>query len=309
MPESRSFVLLPNQPAVIQKNASHSTSLPFDQLWYNPHYLKGNFRAQMCGKFQLLLSSDETAESNPLATRFRSAHCKGLDDEVKGTCIIVGTDDKGQISGLSSEDFKSVDKQLKQLYHGQPKASKKAKEPGDVKPRSAEYAFKLDFKRQKRAAHALTQKDVKDPKQKTSLPRDEVEAAANDAWDQASDEDKAKWEKAYQDELKLYHEKHPQKPTRARHAFNFFKKEMGMDANWNDKTEDEKLVYEKRAKDDVVRYEDDLKKYRTQCEQLGMDAGVKHADDELARLEKRRSGKGKGIKKRKVEPEPSSDME
>lgn len=311
MPESRSFVLLPNQPAVMQKNASHSVSLSFEQLLQNPHYLGGNFRTQMCGKYQLLLSSNDEAESNPLATRFRASHCKDLTDEVKGTCIVVGTNDKGQISGLSTEDAKEVDKQLKTLYHGQPKASKKTKEPGDVKPRSAEYSFKLDFKRQKREAHAVTQKDVKAPQKKTLLPREEVEAAANDAWDKASDEEKAKWEKAYQDELKLYNDKHPQKPTRARHAFNFFKKEKGMntDENWNDKTDDEKLVYEKRAKDDVTRYENDLKKYRAQCEQLGMDAGVKYAEDELNKLEKRRSGK-KSTKKRKVtEPEPSSDME
>lgn len=312
MPENRSIVLLPNQPPVVQKNACHSKVLPFDQFLQNPNYLKGNFHTQVCGKYQLLLSNNEDDEVNPLATQFRAAHCKGLDGEVRGTCVVVGVNDKGQVDGLSMENFKAADSQLKQFFGGQPKSTKsKAKTPGTVKPRSAEFNFKMDHKRTLRANHAESQKESKE---KTKLSREDQENSASKAWDTASDEVKAEWDAKYNAELDLYNELHPKQPTRARTAFNMFKQVKGMASSekWGDVTPDEKIIYEERSKLDLERYTNELKSYHAQCEKVGMDAGMAHATKELDRIEKRKNGTTeKPKKKRKKEdvPDHTSDME
>ena len=260
-------------------------------------------------------STDEKSVRNELATTLRRSFSTKLPEgwEIRGLCILLGEDEKGNTVSVSPDSVKHVS----DLYHqqtGKNMPIRKTKRQTTDAPNKA----KRDFDYFNKSFQEVRRAELKSKGLVQQLGA--IVAEARSAWlamnqeEQAPFKAKAAEDKArYDREMAEYLKTHPVRPQNGRNAYYFFNKanpDKAKRPNWQDMKDEDKKPFEEQAALDKVRFEADVEVYKKYCQDKGFNF------DEMMASKKRKKApsttpvvekKKKGASKKKAEVETGAE--
>lgn len=224
----------------------------------------------------VLYSTSDNAEKtrNVLATQIRMKHSKTPTESTltNGRCFLVGEDEHASLVSIHKDSVSRVMSIYEELTGHSVSLRKKKVLAGPHRAKRDYDYFAKAFQSSRRAELAA---------QNIQPVFAEIAKEAREAWKTMSNEEKAPYlAKAAEDKVRFEREKadhlkkNPPRPKNPRNAYNMYcrafpDKETRVD--WKSLTPEQKLTYENSAKEDKLRYEEELKVFADHCAQTGKD--------------------------------------